>query len=200
VLLAALSFSCSSEPAGPTPTPEGEDAQGNEDEVGAAELAALDKAKAAAKTLGEGLKEKLTEALAKGGPVDALGVCGDIAHSMGEEIKEQHKVRVGRSSLRLRNPKNAGPDWVTSWLEEQGERSFEGTKGQSFVSDTPEGTRARFIVPIGVAPLCVTCHGPRESLSPDVLAALGERYAQDKATGYAPGELRGAIWAEAPVD
>jgi len=43
---------------------------------------------------------------------------------------------------------------------------------------------------------CLTCHGPTESIPEDVRAALRERYPDDKATGYAVGDLRGALWAE----
>lgn len=46
--------------------------------------------------------------------------------------------------------------------------------------------------------LGVRCHGTADSLVPDLAAALREGYPQDEALGFAEGDLRGYIWAEAP--
>jgi hypothetical protein len=45
--------------------------------------------------------------------------------------------------------------------------------------------------PIVTAPLCLTCHG--ETLAPGVAAAVESRYPQDRAVGFAAGDLRGAF-------
>jgi hypothetical protein len=42
------------------------------------------------------------------------------------------------------------------------------------------------------APLCLTCHGP--TLAADVAAAVAARYPRDEATGFAAGDLRGALY------
>lgn len=47
--------------------------------------------------------------------------------------------------------------------------------------------------PVGIAPQCVTCHGPRESLDAGLVARLAEKYPDDQATGYAAGQWRGLI-------
>jgi hypothetical protein len=39
--------------------------------------------------------------------------------------------------------------------------------------------------------LCTTCHGA--TLAPDVAAAIARAYPGDQATGFTPGELRGAF-------
>jgi hypothetical protein len=46
---------------------------------------------------------------------------------------------------------------------------------------------------IPVQPLCVACHGPAETLSPAVRERLAKEYPHDRATGYSPGQVRGAI-------
>jgi hypothetical protein len=46
---------------------------------------------------------------------------------------------------------------------------------------------------------CLSCHGPREAIVPAVVSSLEARYPDDRATGYAAGDLRGALWAEAEV-
>jgi len=83
------------------------------------------------------------------------------------------------------------PDWVAAWLRQQGERPVEGVEGIR-----GEAGPARFLAPIGVEPICLNCHGPAASIPPDVRAALSELYPDDRAIGYAVGDLRGALWAE----
>jgi hypothetical protein len=61
----------------------------------------------------------------------------------------------------------------------------------------PGGT-VRYYRPLLVVPMCVTCHGPRESLPDEVQRLLAERYPEDAATGYGPGELRGVIRVTLP--
>lgn len=147
----------------------------------------------AAKRLGVGLKTRLVAAMGEGGPARAVTVCSEEAAGIAATVREETGVRVGRSSLRLRNPDNAGPDWVMAWLRETGERSAEGLSAHREEHDG----EARFLAPIAVEPVCVTCHGPREGLPEEVRALLTERYPDDRAVGYAVGDLRGVVWAAA---
>lgn len=55
------------------------------------------------------------------------------------------------------------------------------------------------IHPIAIEAPCLACHGPADGLAPEIRAKLTAAYPQDPATGYALGDLRGALWAEAPV-
>lgn len=162
---------------------------------GAAELRALDRARAAARELAVTLRKKLLEAFRQGGAVAAIDVCAASARRLGAEVAERTGVRVGRASLRLRNPASAPPAWVAEWLRRQGERPAAGVEGFSDV----DPRRARVILPIAVEPLCVTCHGPRERLAPEIRLRLSRHYPADRAVGYRVGDLRGALWAEAPV-
>ncbi len=164
-----------------------------------AEQVALAKAKTAAQALGAKLKGDLTAALAEGTPADALKMCAGNAQSMTATVAKETHTRVGRSSLRLRNPQNAGPDWVRAWLEQHGERPAGDVKGVSRIDETSRGKVARFLAPIAIEPPCLGCHGPANTLSEGVKAGLAEHYPNDAATGYAVGDLRGAIWAEVPL-
>jgi hypothetical protein len=58
------------------------------------------------------------------------------------------------------------------------------------------GERSGYVEPIGVQPLCLTCHG--ESLAPDLASRIEELYPADRAVGYRVGDLRGVFWAEFP--
>lgn len=49
-----------------------------------------------------------------------------------------------------------------------------------------------------VQPLCINCHGPAEQLSPAVKQQLQTHYPQDRGTGYAVGQIRGAMTIRKP--
>ncbi|MFW5876109.1 MAG: Tll0287-like domain-containing protein [Myxococcota bacterium] len=165
----------------------------------AAEAQVLERTRGAAKKLGGTLKARLRKAMGEGGPPQAIDVCADEAQALTHRVAEETGVQVGRSSLRLRNPDNAPPDWVEGWLREKGERPAEGVQGVARVDDVAGEKRARVIAPIAVEGPCVSCHGPREDLPESVVQVLEREYPQDQAVGYAVGDLRGALWAEAPV-
>jgi hypothetical protein len=61
------------------------------------------------------------------------------------------------------------------------------------VVEEPQGRHFRYMKAIPVQPLCVACHGPAETLSPAVRERLAKEYPHDRATGYSPGQVRGAI-------
>jgi hypothetical protein len=54
--------------------------------------------------------------------------------------------------------------------------------------------------PIGTLDFCVTCHGPRETVDAAIGSVLETAYPQDQAVGFAPGDLRGWVWAEVTLD
>lgn len=162
--------------------------------------ATLDRAQAAMKALGGALKSALVSTMNEQGPAAAMAVCSTSAQSMTAQVATEQGVVLGRSSLRLRNPANAGPDWVQGWLNRQGERPAGGVQPQVLSATRDDGVAVvRVIKPLPVEPPCLVCHGPDEARAPGLSSLLAERYPDDAATGYALGDLRGAIWAEAVV-
>jgi len=161
--------------------------------------AALAKAEGAAKKLGGTLKQKLMGALGSGSAAQAVEVCAGEAQALVAQVRKETGVRVGRSSLRLRNEADAPPEWVGAWLKAQGERKAEGALGIHAVVETKEGKVARVLVPIAVEAPCILCHGDPAAIAPEVKGAIEARYPKDAATGYQVGDLRGALWAEAVV-
>jgi len=157
------------------------------------------RADAAAKKLGGALKARLVEAMGQGGPPSAVRVCADEAPSIAARVRGETGVSVGRASLRPRSPGNVPPEWVGAWLSAQGERKAEGLTGTSTVVDTATGRVARVLKPIAIEALCLACHGDPASIAPEVSAVLKTTYPADRALGYALGDLRGALWAEAPL-
>jgi hypothetical protein len=58
-----------------------------------------------------------------------------------------------------------------------------------------------YMKPIFIAgPVCLQCHGTPDQLGPGVADALRQLYPDDQATGYAVGDLRGAISVRIPIE
>lgn len=163
------------------------------------EDAALAGAKAAAGKLGTAVRTRLVDAMNNGGASNAVQVCAAEAQGIAEQVAKETGATVGRSSLKLRNPKDAPPGWVETWLVAQADKKADATTGVEGVFDSPNGRVARFLKPIGIEGTCLSCHGDPAQMAEPVKAALAEKYPGDKATGYQMGDLRGALWAEVRV-
>ena len=150
-------------------------------------------------TLGTRLRTRLTDAMNNGGAANAVQVCAAEAQPMAEAVAKETGARVGRSSVKLRNPKDAPPGWVQTWLLAQGDKKAEAVTGIEGVFDSPTGKVARFLKPIAIEGACLSCHGDPAQMSEPIKAAIAAKYPDDKATGYQNGDLRGALWAEVPV-
>jgi Protein of unknown function (DUF3365) len=105
-------------------------------------------------------------------------------------------VEVGRTSARLRNPANAPPAWARAYVA--------GTDGRKAADVRPAafdlGDRVGLLRPIEIRRRCLGCHARREDLSAGTRAWLARSYPEDRALGYALGDLRGFWWAEAPKE
>ncbi len=147
------------------------------------------------------IRDELTRALAKGGPVDAISVCQIQAPKLTSEVRDRSRPAgtiflLKRTSNLVRNPADA-PDpaerqALQIYLEaESRHESLPPDLLQKVVSEGK--TTYRYYQPIRVAALCLSCHGDPASLSPDVRAVLRERYPQDRAVGYKDGDFRGLV-------
>jgi len=139
-------------------------------------------------------KQQLKQALISGiqeGPVAAIDAC----RIQAPEITAANSVdgiEVGRSSLRLRNPGNEPTDWMRDAMGHWQDSGDLTPVVRQLDADT-----VAYAEPIVLQPMCVTCHG--KSIAPDVVAAIAERYPDDQATGYVPGDLRGMFWVSFPT-
>ena len=143
---------------------------------------------------------KLQAAMKDGGPVNALAVCQVEAPAIAKRISEEEKITIRRVSAKPRNPTLGVPnDWQTQAMKQFEDALARGDKPADieFVEAVKAGggsrMELRFAKPIVMQPQCTACHGTPEQISPEVQAKLKELYPNDKATGYKPGELRGAI-------
>lgn len=135
------------------------------------------------------LQSALSSAIQQGGPPNAIAVCSKQAPAIGRKVSN-NALSIRRIGTRVRNPDNAPTDAERQKLAALSPETPE----QVYASDGQKTyMRAIFVN----KPVCLKCHGPRESLSQGVRQKLAELYPQDNATGYALGDLRGAFIVEA---
>jgi len=143
------------------------------------------------------LQQTLGEALASGGPVAATAVCAIDAPIIAADASREHDMVLARTALRVRNPDNAPDAFERAILERFSAAVSAGTPIATLehieIVTAADGARVfRFMkaIPMLDQP-CSACHGP--ALSAEVTAAVRMSYPDDQATGFLPGELRGAF-------
>lgn len=147
------------------------------------------KALSAKKALFEKLSTRLVQAMSEGGPANAIEVCSKDAAKLANEVSSELDLKIGRTSFKLRNPKNAPPNWAATIVEQR-------VSDPTFV-DLPDG-KLGAMLPIKLMPQCMACHGPKDQIDKEVLTALADRYPDDHATGFKIDDLRGWFWVEVP--
>ncbi|MCR9294398.1 MAG: DUF3365 domain-containing protein [bacterium] len=135
------------------------------------------------------LSGRLTEVMQGQGPVAAIRVCSQEAQDIAQQVGEKHGVRIGRTSLRLRNSANRMPAWAEDWVA--------ANVAEPHMLDLPGGELGA-LFPIPLQPKCVMCHGPKQQLAEPIQQQLASLYPDDSATGYSEGDLRGWFWVEVP--
>ncbi len=166
----------------------------------AADDAMLSEARKVAMTLPPKLLAALQEEIKKSGPEGAIPVCKDMAPKMAGEISQQTGWKIKRVSLKPRNEARAVPDeWEKAALEDFDKRAAAGEAPAQLEKGEKVGNEYRYVKALPVQPLCLSCHGPVDQLSPGVKAALAKFYPNDRATGYSVGQIRGAISIRKPL-
>ena len=151
--------------------------------------------RAVAGQLAGSLITELTQALAES-PAAAIRVCSERAPAIAAEVSAATGATVGRTAAKVRNPDNAPNDWQQRGLDYLAAQLAAGAEPAALEyteTRVVDGREVRrWMKPLMTAPLCLTCHGA--ALGPEVAAAVSERYPDDQATGFAAGDLRGAIY------
>jgi hypothetical protein len=162
-------------------------------------------ARATASDLIQRLGAVLKKEMAAGGPDNAIAVCRDVAPGLAGELSRKTGARVSRVSLRTRNPLLGQPDaWEQKVLAEFDQQAAQGARPETLerseVVTEPQGRFFRYMKAIPVQPLCLTCHGATDSIPDSVKARLAADYPRDRATGYAIGQIRGAVTIKQPME
>lgn len=153
------------------------------------------------KTFFQELKGELTAAIKEGGPTHAIGVCNEVAPRIGGTLSAESDWSIGRTALRVRNPRNSPSPRERAVLKsfQQRHADGEGFKTMEDVAVIEEGGRryVHYMKAIPTQEACLACHGTE--VKEEVLNAVDENYPADGATGFEKGELRGAFSLVKPL-
>ena len=146
----------------------------------------------------------MQETLAAQGATAAIPVCKVKAPQLLQEQADKTGWSIRRVSLKTRNPERGTPDaWEARQLADFNIRAANGEKIERLEHGEvlSEGGRQtyRYIRAIPVGQVCLGCHGPADSIEPGLRAELNKNYPQDRATGYALGQVRGALTVKRPL-
>ncbi len=145
----------------------------------------------------------LTEEIGKNGPEGAILVCRDKAPQLAKAASDETGWSVRRVSLRNRNPRAVPDEWERAALEDFDRRAAAGESATTLekAEIVTEGGKQsyRYMRALPTQSLCLNCHGSPEQLTPAVTEKLKALYPDDKAVGYRPGDIRGAMTIRKPV-
>lgn len=170
----------------------------------AADAKTIEETRAVAGRLVKELGGRLQAEMAANGPASAIGVCKQAAPEITSKISAETGWQIGRVGTRVRNPATGTANtWQQDALKQFAERRAKGEKleDMEYTQVVQEGGKShlRYAKAIGVAPVCTACHGAAESIPDNVKTRLKQDYPNDQATGYQPGDLRGAIVIRRPI-
>jgi hypothetical protein len=144
----------------------------------------------------------LSDEIARSGADGAIGVCRDKAPQLAKAASEESGWAVRRVSLKHRNPRAVPDAWERAALEEFDRRAAAGESPASLEKAeavTEDGKPSyRYMKALPVQPLCLSCHGEPQAIPPAVHEKLKALYPDDRAVGYRPGTIRGAMSLRKP--
>ena len=152
------------------------------------------------KQLGGHLKKEMKA----NGPVAAIKVCKDVAPDIVNQLSIENGWRVSRVTNKVRNPSSGLPDqWESKVLAEFEALAKKGEEyssmSKSAVVEENGQSYYRFMKPLAIKPVCLSCHGSEEDIPATVQAELAKHYPFDQAVNYKVGDLRGAVSIKQPM-
>lgn len=148
------------------------------------------------------LAARLVAELKSGPPDAALAVCATVAEGMAARASAERGWRIARVSLKPRNPMFGGDNWEREALADFTARRVRGEDPDQMerveIVTEPSGRFVRYIKALHMLPLCMECHGPYDTLKPEIGAALRREYPADRATDFRTGQIRGGLAVKRP--
>jgi hypothetical protein len=140
------------------------------------------------------LGSQLKAAMTSGGPIAGIQVCQQVGQSLTSSTNEElDGVKVTRTSLKVRNPKNAptlgDKQVMENWLKQVADG---GEFPKNEIVHREDGTAVVY-QPIITQQLCMKCHGDPSTFAPELISLIEKHYPDDQATGFTEGSLRGVF-------
>ena len=143
------------------------------------------------------LKGILLNQVQANGVASALDVCSDTAQVLTNEFGLQRGVFIKRISVKNRNTNNIPDAYeqnaLNSFQEMLRNKKLDGKTELAELVKEGGFTYLRYMKPILIQPECLNCHGSESTMLEEVSRLIAQRYPNDKALDYKPGELRGAV-------
>jgi hypothetical protein len=179
LMLLALT-ACAGEPAPPAPALD--------------EAAVIAASAPVAESFQAELKAQLQAAIKAGGPKDGVSVCQQAAPAIALAQSEASGAAVSRIAEKHRNPAGGVPEELRAAYATLAAAPVVEGKPNRVIVQTGSGAQARVhflsAIPMQEQP-CAVCHGTQ--IDPALKAHIDSLYPGDLATGFKPGELRGAL-------
>lgn len=139
------------------------------------------------------LQSTLGEALAEGGPVSAIAVCKVQAPIIAAELSSGSGAQIRRVASRNRNPDNSLRPGLAAMYSKLETQPVKEGRPAALHSQLDGAFVYMSALPMAEKP-CTICHGTQ--IAPEVQKAITAAYPDDRATGFAPGDMRGAFVVE----
>jgi hypothetical protein len=140
------------------------------------------------------LKAQLQAAIKAGGPKDGVSVCQQAAPAIAAAQSQASGAEVARIADKHRNPAGGVPEELRAAYATLAAQPLVEGKPNRVVVQTGSGAGAKVhflaAIPMQEQP-CSVCHGT--AIDPALKAHIDSLYPGDLATGFKPGELRGAL-------
>lgn len=136
------------------------------------------------------LQTALRTAIAEKGLPGAVSVCRTLAPAIAAEESAASGAQISRIAARNRNHAAGVPRNVRKYYAALAANPVEAGKPAIRAWQTGGGVIYLRAIPMAGQP-CLSCHGT--AIDPAVAARIAALYPKDKATGFKPGELRGAM-------
>lgn len=154
----------------------------------------LDKGKQIAAATFAALSQLLQKAVKEGGIPNAIQYCNLAAYPITDSLSQVHQATIRRTSMKPRNSNNIPTKEEQVVLNEFTQKAAKGTPLSPIVKEL-DGQKIGFYAPITVNDFCLNCHGKvGQSITNENYQLIKKYYPNDKAIGYASGDLRG-MWS-----
>ena len=150
------------------------------------------------------LSGKLQASMKENGPAGSITVCKTIAPEIAMGLADKTGWKITRVGTRVRNIDMGTPNvWQHKALGHLNADLKSGAKPETLewsevVTENGKPT-LHYAKAIVLQTQCLACHGTTAQLAPGVADKLKTDYPHDAATGYAPGQLRGAVVISRPL-
>ena len=165
--------------------------------------AAEQKARKATQRLVSTLMGEVQKHIQEHGLAGTVTHCSSRAQELSTLVGAEEGVEIRRVTEKTRNPVDAPDAFERRVLSHFADLAREGviTPETAHVEVVKKDGREvlRFLKPVTVMKNCLGCHGTPEQIPDDVRQALRTQYPNDLATGYAVGDLRGAVSVIVPL-